>query len=98
MLAGLLIGVLVLLLNERGVFKRLELMTLDLRYKVNEGKRYKRNEVVLVVIRPEDIKELGKFSSWPRSYYAQVSAKQGQKSFASTFFSPPPARRIKTVF
>jgi len=72
LLAGLLIGVLVLLLNEMGVFERLELMTLDLRYKVNEGKRYKRNEVVLVVIRPEDIKELGKFSSWPRSYYAQV--------------------------
>lgn len=71
LLVGLLIGVLVLFLNEMGLFERLELMTFDLRLSVNEEKRYKGNEVVLVAIRPEDTNELGKFP-WPRSYYAQV--------------------------
>lgn len=70
LLIGLLIGVLVLSLNEWGLFERLELMTVDLRFKVNE-EGYKGDEVVLVAIRPEDIEELGGLP-WPRSYHARV--------------------------
>jgi len=71
LLIGLFIAILVLLLNETGLFERLELMTVDLRFKVKAQKLYQGNDVVLVAIRPEDIQELGKFP-WPRSYYAQV--------------------------
>lgn len=71
LLAGLLIGTLVLFLNEVGLFERLELLTVDLRLSVNEERRYRGDEVVLVAIRPEDIKELGGLP-WPRSYHARV--------------------------
>ena len=71
LLLGLFIAILVLFLNQTGLFERLELMTVDLRFKVNGKKLYRGNDVVLVAIRPEDIQVLGKFP-WPRSYYAQV--------------------------
>ena len=71
LVVGLLIGIIAVFVNEIGFFKRLELITFDLRLLVNKEKRYRGDEVVLVAIRPKDIKELGKFP-WPRSIYAQV--------------------------
>ena len=92
LLAGLLIGLLVLFLNEMGLFERLELMTVDLRFMVNKEKRYQGDEVVIIAIRPEDTEELGSFP-WPRSYYARVIdrlRKGGAKVICFDLFFPSP--------
>ncbi|HAW50053.1 TPA: hypothetical protein DCX16_03785 [bacterium] len=72
-IAGLLVGIVVLLLSLLPLFESFEYISVDTRFKFKGSKKLASIEdVVIVDIDNKSIDELGRWQDWPRSHYAKI--------------------------
>jgi adenylate cyclase len=72
-LAGIAVGTVTIFLSQSLLFKGFELTSLNFRFTFQGGVKEERfDDVVIVDIDNQSLRELGRWQNWPRTYYADV--------------------------